>query len=491
VDQERFRQARPAAAEGRRKILKAFEGDPNVVGGAFGRRILHDEAQDTPAVIIYVARKESEDRLRPSHVLPRSVEAQGQTVAVDVVETGFFYAHHYDQRERPAPLGVSIGHFAITAGTLGCLVRDRTDGELCILSNNHVLANENDARTGDAIYQPGPSDGGTTEDRIGELKRFVPMSFESGTNHVDAAIARVIDEATVADHFKNVDYRPSPERRAVGLLFAGSCSRTTMNPIDRVLADLNVELTGGPGSTTTVQVTDAVDKIGRTTEYSNAAINEIDGETWVNYDTGRAYFVDQLMAGAMSAGGDSGSVVMRGGPGGPLNGDCLIPGVCATLQVFDDVLDLPLSRETAAAKEARDRYLRQTSTGAYLTDLFYVNEERIAERARATAVAAEDKSFAHALFAHYLAAFRLALADPSQVLITDQMLVDAQAALKASASYLEPHEVDAGKELLKVAKEAEGRTAAEALQMLDDQKVNEKVRKTLEKVKFLEQPPKR
>src|SRR3989337_1269463 len=72
--------------------------------------------------------------------------------------------------------GISTGHRAITAGTLGCLVRK--GGQLFILSNNHVLANSNDARRGDAILQPGPHDGGRfPEDHIADLEDFVPIAF--------------------------------------------------------------------------------------------------------------------------------------------------------------------------------------------------------------------------------------------------------------------------------------------------------------------------
>ena len=59
---------------------------------------------------------------------------------------------------RPAPGGVSIGHKDITAGTLGMLVQDKETGEILILSNNHILANSNDAKIGDRIMQPGPHD---------------------------------------------------------------------------------------------------------------------------------------------------------------------------------------------------------------------------------------------------------------------------------------------------------------------------------------------
>lgn len=79
---------------------------------------------------------------------------------------------------RPAPGGLSIGHFRISAGTLGVVVRDRVSGERLILSNNHVLANSNDAQAGDPVLQPGGADGGSVpEDTIAELLRFEPLEF--------------------------------------------------------------------------------------------------------------------------------------------------------------------------------------------------------------------------------------------------------------------------------------------------------------------------
>ncbi|NIU63493.1 MAG: hypothetical protein GWN66_23410, partial [Pseudomonas stutzeri] len=83
----------------------------------------------------------------------------------DVQETGVIRAlQDHTAKWRPAPGGVSIGHVDITAGTLGCLVV-RGD-HIYILSNNHVLANSNEAEPGDAILQPGPHDGGTMDDQI-------------------------------------------------------------------------------------------------------------------------------------------------------------------------------------------------------------------------------------------------------------------------------------------------------------------------------------
>src|SRR5256886_17231942 len=76
------------------------------------------------------------------------------------------------KRQRPAPLGFSVGHPPITAGSIGARVVDGS-GNVYVLSNNHVLANSNDATIGDAALQPGPYDGGTAPaDQIGTLAAF-------------------------------------------------------------------------------------------------------------------------------------------------------------------------------------------------------------------------------------------------------------------------------------------------------------------------------
>src|SRR5256885_6979139 len=93
-------------------------------------------------------------------------------------------------RSRPAPLGFSVGHPLITAGSIGARVADAA-GNVFVLSNNHVLANSNDATIGDPALQPGPFDGGTAPaDQIGTLPAFNTIDFSAGLNTIDAAIAR-------------------------------------------------------------------------------------------------------------------------------------------------------------------------------------------------------------------------------------------------------------------------------------------------------------
>ena len=100
----------------------------------------------------------------------------------------------YRSKQRPLLIGSSIGFLAsgfIMAGTLGCFVRSGSSSALYILSNNHVLADENRYPKGGHIVQPGALDGGSpTADRVAKLTRFVRLEPRQ-TNFVDCAIAKL------------------------------------------------------------------------------------------------------------------------------------------------------------------------------------------------------------------------------------------------------------------------------------------------------------
>lgn len=85
-------------------------------------------------------------------------------------------------------------------GTLGALVEDTAHNQY-ILSNNHVLAESDQAMIGDTIDQPGLIDNGCVPQShvgsmlrpVGTLKYFVPLA--SSRNNVDAALAGVVTGA--------------------------------------------------------------------------------------------------------------------------------------------------------------------------------------------------------------------------------------------------------------------------------------------------------
>src|SRR3989449_10398794 len=166
-----------------RAAKAAYEGAifarANVVGVAIGNKVIRGRETDERCIVVFVEAKKPEAQCRPRDVVPKTFG----NVRTDIVETGRFLALRSEQaidlertkRTRPAPGGVSIGHVQITAGTLGVLAR--RNGRAVILSNNHVLANQNAGRVGDPILQPGPADGGRLQDTIARLVDFVPIQF--------------------------------------------------------------------------------------------------------------------------------------------------------------------------------------------------------------------------------------------------------------------------------------------------------------------------
>jgi hypothetical protein len=248
------------------------------------------------------------DGLSPQSVVPKQLDG----VLTDVVEIGDVRAlQSRTARWRPAPGGVSIGHYQITAGTLGGVVRDRTSGEHFILSNNHVLANSNSATIGDPILQPGPTDGGTTSaDVIAHLERFVTIQFslEPGNCSIASSFAEVGNAiaSLLGSTHRVQTIRANPQ--AANLV---DCA--VARPVNSAdVLDEILEI-GTVSGTVEAALGMAVRKSGRTTGLTTGEISVVDATVSVSYGTGRtAQFDNQLVAGPMSQGGDSGSLVVAG-----------------------------------------------------------------------------------------------------------------------------------------------------------------------------------
>ena len=164
-----------ALSHARQVHQETILGKPNVVGVGVGLKSAHGRTTGELALTALVRKKVPEAALAPQEMVPAELDG----VPTDVLEVGDLRAlANRTQRARPAPGGVSIGHPLVTAGTLGGIVRDRSTGRRLILSNNHVLANSNNAAVGDPILQPGAIDGGRDPlDRIARLDRFALLQF--------------------------------------------------------------------------------------------------------------------------------------------------------------------------------------------------------------------------------------------------------------------------------------------------------------------------
>lgn len=300
-------------AETESKLLEL----PNVVGVAIGTKFEGEKDTGKSCLTALVAAKLDPAFLSKNELVPKKVK----DVPTDVVEVGYIFAGDASpdgepvlerqesyasediadtsrmdasdalaatsvtlrNRVRPAMGGYSVGHHRITAGTIATCCYDlspfpSTPSRYYILSNNHVLANSNNASIGDPILQPGRFDGGTLPgDVIARLTRYVPIKFHTATtkplNYVDAAIA------------------------------------------EGNFHDLNREVYWGgyvKSLYTAPKVNDIVQKTGRTTGFTTGKVTNINGTVDVNYGGGRiARFRNQIITTRMGAPGDSGSLVMN------------------------------------------------------------------------------------------------------------------------------------------------------------------------------------
>jgi len=263
-------------------VASSVAPEQNVVGVGVGEQIVDDQPTGVMAVKFFVRVKYPESELSKTTLLPKSIDG----LPVDVEETGLFRRFvpvmpNPKTRIRPAQPGGSVGyedpnHQIVMAGTFGAVVKDKA-GEY-ILSNNHVLADENRLPVGSPIFQPGLLDGGNANtDQIAVMTRFIPLS--PAGNKVDCALAKVTKSSLVS----------------ADVLHIGP-------PTGRDVAAIDM----------------AVHKFGRTTSYTVGQVKSIDTDVTVSYDTGNYMFLEQIIIvgsarNPFSAAGDSGSLILQRG----------------------------------------------------------------------------------------------------------------------------------------------------------------------------------
>lgn len=162
-------------------------------------------------------------------------------------------------------------------GTLGAQVQ--RDGVLHILSNNHVLARSGSATAGEDTIEPALIDTGCSTANVNVVGDFAGDVVPLGSANVD-----------------------------VGL----SVARSGMVDTSGAILDIGV-----PSSTTqNATIGLPVMKSGRTTGFTTGTVTSIITSVTIQYQKGcnqgkkfNVTFTNQVVSGAMSAGGDSGSVL--------------------------------------------------------------------------------------------------------------------------------------------------------------------------------------
>lgn len=300
--------AKSAMNKHKRKLL----GMKNVVGVGVGYKdsvAASTGEKPKPGIVVLVKQKLPESQLEAQNIIPKDVDG----VITDVIEVGDLRLLGRTDRDVPAQPGVSIGHYKISAGTFGAVVKDKKTGEPLILSNNHVLANgsngrDNKAKIGDPILLPGPHDGGTLDNNIiGRLYRFQPVQkvYTQSSCHKAAAFQLWANAmvSLIAPAYKVSLLRQSESDNTIDAALAKPVKPDRLSSSILELGEVN--------GVAEAEVGMEVIKSGRTTGVTNGTIKALHATVQVDMGDGEeAVFTDQIIATPMSQGGDSGSLVV-------------------------------------------------------------------------------------------------------------------------------------------------------------------------------------
>ncbi|NLM97937.1 MAG: hypothetical protein GX175_10095 [Halanaerobiaceae bacterium] len=291
------------------RYKKSILKKKNVIGVGFGYKERKGRTTEEEALIVLVKKKVPVSKISKKEIIPQRV----QEYKTDVIEIGEVVFHQDRTKKlRPARPGVSIGHYKVSAGTFGAVVRDKKTGTPLILSNNHVLANisngiDNRARKGDPILQPGTYDDGRTPgDIIGYLERFVPIHSSEG--RPDCGVAISIEKAVnfFLHLFRNnYNFRlfKDGETNLVDCAVAKTAG-------DGLIASKMIEI-GDVLGVTEPEINMEVKKSGRSSGLTKGRIVAIEATLTVNMnETDTAVFEDQFITTPLSKPGDSGSLIL-------------------------------------------------------------------------------------------------------------------------------------------------------------------------------------
>lgn len=287
---------------------------PNVIGVGVGLKKVGEETTDRLSLVVFVEKKVPSRELRKEHVVPLKIN----DLETDVIETGRFRflsdpLGERIRRYRPASPGVSIGHFKVSAGTFGAVVKDKNTKEKLILSNNHILANATSGRDGraaigDPVFQPGPHDGGGPRDRIGSLLRFMPVRRTVQEPECPVAMAAARAGNTFLHALRpGYDLRFTKRTQESNLIDAAVARPDSPNLITEDI--LEVGPVRGVGD---VRPADRVLKSGRTSGVTEGKVLSVGVTVKVDIvEDEVGLFTDQIMTDLVSRPGDSGSLVLN------------------------------------------------------------------------------------------------------------------------------------------------------------------------------------
>lgn len=296
-----------------KKIINRYKSSllkrENVVGIGYGLKEKEGKTTGEKSLIVLVEKKLPTNKISRKDMVPQKID----NYKTDVIEIGEL--HFFQQRTsklRPAQPGVSIGHYKVSAGTFGALVKDKKTGTPLILSNNHVLANisngsDGKAEKGDPILQPGSyDDGKNPADIIGYLERFIPIN--SGEGESDCSIAIAVENLfNFIIHFIRPNYNFKLLKKGENNLVDCAVAKPDS---EGIISSKILEI-GEVKGTVTPEIDMVVQKSGRTSGLTKGKVVAVGAAVNVNMNESEtAVFEDQFVTTPISKAGDSGSLVL-------------------------------------------------------------------------------------------------------------------------------------------------------------------------------------
>ncbi|MBS7617961.1 hypothetical protein KEJ25_05060 [Candidatus Bathyarchaeota archaeon] len=163
-------------------------------------------SEEPPRIIVYIEHEKYKSKIpdeikgfKTEIIVTGRIKALALLQLESLVTTQYNYGSPVSRTGEVRPIvgGISCGvpeaaFKGKMAGTLGLIVKG-PGGSYYVLSNAHVIAMDINAKflpLGTPVLQPGTYDGGTTEDEIGKLYKYIKITFgPRGKNYADAAIA--------------------------------------------------------------------------------------------------------------------------------------------------------------------------------------------------------------------------------------------------------------------------------------------------------------
>lgn len=293
-----------------RGLLANDQSENNIVGVGQGHKYVRGKNTGEEVLTILVKKKYREAELKRHTIIPRAIN----NVTTDVIEVGDIrLLNERVSFKRPAHPGMSLGHYKISAGTFGGVVKDKKTGQLLLLSNNHVLANisnglDDRANIGDPIIQPGTYDGGNLENNtLAHLWKFIPIhhELESSRCKIAKAFEMIINKCI---HYVYPQYQIRVVRETEKLNVVDCAVAKPENISDISAEILEFGLVAGVRE---AALGLPIKKSGRTTgvTYSTVIATNVTFKVSLS-NQGYAIFTEQVLAGPMGMPGDSGSLIL-------------------------------------------------------------------------------------------------------------------------------------------------------------------------------------